>query len=298
MIGTREADENSSSIAKLGRSKQEPGTAAVHATKNKGHNTWSTRIQTCSRSEPTATSITVVSHQDLRKTYIHVRSPNVASYKITRILLVRNQYPSIIQELCRLLCSKNTCSQESRNIVDLPLPSVVSLLSAIKIFEKVHSYPITNVTSYRITRILLILNQYPTIIYETRRTTTIQEFCRIVYAISKNTCRQDTCSQESRYEVHLHSVTSITVVSCQNLRKKYIHISSANLPSYRILVFTYLQPTSILPLSRKHVVLTLSRKVQICSQSVNYHYLGNTYITQATSNLPLSRKCVYYTSNQ
>jgi hypothetical protein len=38
-IGTREAEENPSSIAKLGSSKQEPGTAAVHATKNKGHNT-------------------------------------------------------------------------------------------------------------------------------------------------------------------------------------------------------------------------------------------------------------------
>lgn len=129
MIGTREADENSSSIAKLGRSKQEPGTAAVHATKNKGHNTWSTRIQTCSRSEPTATSITVVSHQDLRKTYIHVRSPNVASYKITRILLVRNQYPSKSRNYVDFYAAKQLQSRiykYSRSTIAISSTTVVS----------------------------------------------------------------------------------------------------------------------------------------------------------------------------
>ncbi len=181
------------------------------------------RIQKYSRST-IAISITVVSHQNLGKKYIHIRLPTYLHTESSVFYL----FPTSILPL-------------STKHLELPLS---------------------------------------------------RNYVEFVYAISKNTCRQDTCSQESRHEVHL-TLSPVSLLSAAKIFEKSTFISDQQMYLHtEYSYFTYLQPTSILPLSRKHVVLTLSRKVQICSQSVNYHYLGNAYISQGISDLPLSRNYV------
>lgn len=238
-IGTREADENSSSIAKLGRSKQEPGTAAVHATKNKGHDTWSTRIQTCSRSEPPVSLLSAIKIFEKRTFISDHQRTFIQNYPyFTCSQPVCYNYLGIIQS--SMLYQQNTCSQESRCIVDLPLPPV-SLSSAIKIFEKC-----TFISDYQRT----FIHNSPQFTYSQPVSYHYLGIMRNCIRYQQNTCRQDTCSQESRPEVHLPLSPVSPLSALKIFEKKYIHISSANVPSYRILVFTYLQ-------------------------LVSYHYLGN-----------------------
>lgn len=185
--------------------------------------------------------------------------------------------------IMQISMQQNTWSQESTNFVDLPLPPV-TLLSAIKIFEKS-----TFISEYQGTFIQNspYFTYSQSVSYHYLRNTQNYHYLGIMqnlHTLSAKTLAERTLAVKNLDMKYICSLSPVSPLSAVKIFEKSTFISDQQMYLHKeYSYFTYLRPTSILP---------LSRKVQICSQSVNYHYLGNAQITQAISNLPLSRNYV------